>query len=156
MTWLPISLKNAAKCDKWYQLQNHLITESLNANGARVEAFFMIVNTEHAALSVVQKPKKESKFLFYEDSSLCRNLLFDEEVTVSVLTFVSATNELNGFIGGLIFKFWSFKKKRKDFFKPLQDFLGFSILFVLKILWVMQIRHNQKKTKIIAIFSLFF
>jgi hypothetical protein len=22
MTWLPISLKNAAKCDKWYQLQN--------------------------------------------------------------------------------------------------------------------------------------
>ena len=35
MTWLPISLKNAAKCDKWYQLQNHLITESLNAKGAR-------------------------------------------------------------------------------------------------------------------------
>jgi len=35
MTWLPISLKNAAKCDKWYQLQNHSITESLNANGAR-------------------------------------------------------------------------------------------------------------------------
>ena len=34
MTWLPISLKNAAKCDKWYQLQNHLITESLNAKGA--------------------------------------------------------------------------------------------------------------------------
>ena len=35
MTWLPISLKNAAKCDMWYQLQNHSITESLNANGAR-------------------------------------------------------------------------------------------------------------------------
>ena len=35
MTWLPISLKNAAKCDKWYQLQNHSITESLNAKGAR-------------------------------------------------------------------------------------------------------------------------
>lgn len=35
MTWLPISLKNAAKCDKWYQLQNHFITESLNAEGAR-------------------------------------------------------------------------------------------------------------------------
>ena len=33
MTWLPISLKNAAKCDKWYQLQNLSITESLNANG---------------------------------------------------------------------------------------------------------------------------
>ena len=25
MTWLPISLKNAAKCDNWYQLQNHLL-----------------------------------------------------------------------------------------------------------------------------------
>lgn len=35
MTWLPISLKNAAKCDKWYQLQNQPITESLNAKGAR-------------------------------------------------------------------------------------------------------------------------
>ena len=34
-TWLPISLKNAAKCDNWYQLQNHSITESLNAKGAR-------------------------------------------------------------------------------------------------------------------------
>ena len=39
MTWLPISLKNAAKCDKWYQLQNHLITESLNAKGAREKLF---------------------------------------------------------------------------------------------------------------------
>ena len=39
MTWLPISLKNAAKCDKWYQLQNHSITESLNANGAREKPF---------------------------------------------------------------------------------------------------------------------
>lgn len=35
MTWLPISLKNAAKCDKWYELQNLSITESLNAKGAR-------------------------------------------------------------------------------------------------------------------------
>ena len=39
MTWLPISLKNAAKCDKWYQLQNHSITESLNAKGAREDPF---------------------------------------------------------------------------------------------------------------------
>jgi len=39
MTWLPISLKNAAKCDKWYQLQNHPITESLNAKGAREKLF---------------------------------------------------------------------------------------------------------------------
>ena len=39
MTWLPISLKNAAKCDKWYQLQNHSITESLNAKGAWEKLF---------------------------------------------------------------------------------------------------------------------
>jgi hypothetical protein len=39
MTWLPISLKNAAKCDNWYQLQNHSITESLNAKGAREKPF---------------------------------------------------------------------------------------------------------------------
>lgn len=39
MTWLSISLKNAAACDKWYQLQNHSITESLNANGAWEKPF---------------------------------------------------------------------------------------------------------------------
>ena len=39
MTWLPISLKNAAKCDKWYQLQNLSITEFLNAKGAREKLF---------------------------------------------------------------------------------------------------------------------
>lgn len=39
MTWLSISLKNAAACDKWYQLQNHFITESLNANGAWEKPF---------------------------------------------------------------------------------------------------------------------
>jgi hypothetical protein len=39
MTWLPISLKNAAKCDKWYQLQNPSITESLNAKGAWEKLF---------------------------------------------------------------------------------------------------------------------
>lgn len=39
MTWLLISLKNAAKCDNWYQLQNHSITESLNAKGARKDPF---------------------------------------------------------------------------------------------------------------------
>lgn len=61
MTWLPISLKNAAKCDKWYQLQNHSITESLNANGAREEPPTAI--PVHAvSLSVEQKPipQKES------------------------------------------------------------------------------------------------
>jgi len=39
MTWLSISLKNAAACDKWYQLQNLSITESLNANGAWEKLF---------------------------------------------------------------------------------------------------------------------
>jgi hypothetical protein len=53
MTWLPISLKNAAKCDKWYQLQNHPITESLNAKGAREK--LSQVNPVHAiSLSVEQ------------------------------------------------------------------------------------------------------
>lgn len=60
MTWLPISLKNAAKCDKWYQLQNHSITESLNANGAREKPFMghpracRILSVEH----VYKKRKK--------------------------------------------------------------------------------------------------
>lgn len=53
MTWLPISLKNAAKCDKWYQLQNHPITESLNAKGAREKLFQ--VNPVHAVFSVSNK-----------------------------------------------------------------------------------------------------
>ena len=43
MTWLPISLKNAAKCDNWYQLQNHSITESLNAKGAREDLFIQAI-----------------------------------------------------------------------------------------------------------------
>ena len=61
MTWLPISLKNAAKCDKWYQLQNHSITESLNANGAR-EKPSTAIPVHAVSLSVEQKPisQKES------------------------------------------------------------------------------------------------
>lgn len=53
MTWLPISLKNAVKCDKWYQLQNHSITESLNANGAWEKLFRVI--PVHAIFSVSNK-----------------------------------------------------------------------------------------------------
>ncbi len=61
MTWLPISLKNAAKCDNWYELQNHSITESLNANGAR-EKPPTAIPVHAVSLSVEQKPnsKKES------------------------------------------------------------------------------------------------
>ena len=55
MTWLPISLKNAAKCDKWYQLQNHSITESLNANGAW-EKPLLAIPVHAVSLSVEQKP----------------------------------------------------------------------------------------------------
>lgn len=62
MTWLPISLKNAAKCDKWYQLQNHSITESLNANGAWEKLF-----TSHpraCRISVSNKKTQSSFFPF--------------------------------------------------------------------------------------------
>lgn len=62
MTWLPISLKNAAKCDKWYQLQNHSITESLNANGAR-EKPPTAIPVHAVSLSVEQKPKLPKKSL---------------------------------------------------------------------------------------------
>jgi hypothetical protein len=60
MTWLPISLKNAAKCDKWYQLQNLSITESLNANGAR-EKLPTAIPVHAVSLSVEQKPKLNQK-----------------------------------------------------------------------------------------------
>ncbi len=68
MTWLPISLKNAAKCDKWYQLQNHPITESLNAKGAREK--LSQVNPVHAvSLSVEQTSNRRNVLL--------RGALFD-------------------------------------------------------------------------------
>ena len=60
MTWLPISLKNAAKCDKWYQLQNHSITESLNANGAR-EKPSTAIPVHAVSLSVEQKPNSQKE-----------------------------------------------------------------------------------------------
>jgi hypothetical protein len=56
MTWLPISLKNAAKCDKWYQLQNLSITESLNANGAWKKA--LVVQLQACHVSVSNKNQK--------------------------------------------------------------------------------------------------
>jgi hypothetical protein len=61
MTWLPISLKNAAKCDKWYQLQNHSITESLNANGAREKP--STAYPVHAVFSVSNKNPTPQKSL---------------------------------------------------------------------------------------------
>lgn len=61
MTWLPISLKNAAKCDKWYQLQNHSITESLNANGAREKPSTAYL--VHAVFSVSNKNPNHKRVL---------------------------------------------------------------------------------------------
>ena len=68
MTWLPISLKNAAKCDKWYQLQNHSITESLNANGAR-EKPYTAIPVHAVSLSVEQKPNLTEEPWLVEDLS---------------------------------------------------------------------------------------
>lgn len=78
MTWLPISLKNAAKCDKWYQLQNHSITESLNANGAR-EKTFMVHPRACRNLSVEHVYKKRKKLnarvlLIQTDETELKNL----------------------------------------------------------------------------------
>jgi hypothetical protein len=42
------SLKNAAKCDKWYQLQNHSITESLNAESLEPESPIVSLVTNYA------------------------------------------------------------------------------------------------------------
>ena len=58
MTWLSISLKNAAACDKWYQLQNHFITESLNANGAWEKPF---VGHPRACYSQCRTNKKKRR-----------------------------------------------------------------------------------------------
>lgn len=70
MTWLPISLKNAVKCDKWYQLQNHSITESLNANGAWEKLFWVI--PVHAIFSVSNKKQHTHTYAhIYICTSLC-------------------------------------------------------------------------------------
>jgi len=60
MTWLPISVKNAAKCDKWYVLQNHSITESLNAKGAREKLF---ASDPRACRNLSVERKKYKKLL---------------------------------------------------------------------------------------------
>ena len=58
MTWLPISLKNAAKCDKWYQLQNLSITESLNANGTRKKLHWGQLRVCHSQCRTKTKKRK--------------------------------------------------------------------------------------------------
>lgn len=85
MTWLPISLKNAAKCDKWYQLQNHLITESLNAKGAREK---LLVGDPRACriLSVEQKHNR----LPPSPHGECVGTKGETRVSVSLLHSVAA------------------------------------------------------------------
>jgi len=73
MTWLPISLKNAAKCDKWYQLQNHPITESLNAKGAREK--LSQVNPVHAVSLSVEQTSNRRNVLSYEALSSTTRVL---------------------------------------------------------------------------------
>ena len=64
MTWLSISLKNAAACDKWYQLQNHFITESLNANGAWEKPFVGHPRACYSQCRTNKKKPPEVKFRF--------------------------------------------------------------------------------------------
>jgi hypothetical protein len=64
MTWLPISLKNAAKCDKWYQLQNLSITESLNANGTRKKLHWGQLRVCHSQCRT--KTKNTSRFCAWQ------------------------------------------------------------------------------------------
>jgi preprotein translocase subunit YajC len=94
MTWLPISLKNAAKCDKWYQLQNLSITESLNANGARKKAP-LVFNSEHAMSSVSNKKPKKKQILclaifFFRIRKNTRKRKTAGAVALSVPAFVGA------------------------------------------------------------------
>jgi len=63
MTWLPISLKNAAKCDKWYQLQNLSITESLNANVAWKKV--LVTQLQACHVSVSNKNQKTIRTRFF-------------------------------------------------------------------------------------------
>lgn len=84
MTWLSISLKNAAACDKWYQLQNHFITESLNANGAWEKPFVGHPRACHTQCRTKQKKRKEKK-------KRKKNLLF---FAPSLLSFFKQESEL--------------------------------------------------------------
>lgn len=65
MTWLSISLKNAAACDKWYQLQNHFITESLNANGAWEKPFVGHPRACHTQCRTNKKKKTQERKSFF-------------------------------------------------------------------------------------------
>lgn len=84
MTWLSISLKNAAACDKWYQLQNHFITESLNANGAWEKPFVGHPRACHTQCRTKQKKRKEKR-------KRKKNLLF---FAPSLLSFFKQESEL--------------------------------------------------------------
>ena len=93
MTWLPISLKNAAKCDKWYQLQNLSITESLNANGTWKKILVVQLQVCHD-LSVEQKPRKKTFVVFLLSGRFCawvtkKSLFLELGAVASIKTLYS-------------------------------------------------------------------
>jgi len=95
MTWLPISLKNAAKCDKWYQLQNLSITESLNANGARKKAP-LVFNSGHAMFSVSNKNQSKKA-----DSVLGAPILFRQRESGKVCRCGGSLVFVPAFVGAI-------------------------------------------------------
>jgi hypothetical protein len=88
MTWLPISLKNAAKCDKWYQLQNLSITESLNANGARKKLHWGQLRACHSQCRTKTKIQQADSVL----GSFLHSLV-EEKTVGAVALSVLATRE---------------------------------------------------------------
>lgn len=109
MTWLPISLKNAAKCDNWYQLQNHSITESLNAKGAREKSFSDDPRACRISVSNNNYPKIRIGFL------LVRALLGRNEMQQSLSIHMSVASSRARGSG----KCWCRPRK-----KELNRFLG--------------------------------
>lgn len=117
MTWLPISLKNAAKCDKWYQLQNLSITESLNANGTWKKILVVQLQVCHD-LSVEQKPRKKTRFFFRQ--ILCLSVFSKEKRLGAVASIKNCTRlcecymkQKTAFFPSFFFSFF-YKKRKKN------------------------------------------
>ena len=94
MTWLSISLKNAAACDKWYQLQNLSITESLNANGAWEKLF---VSHPRACHTQCRTNKNPSPFVAKKEN--LKHFLFGTR-GIGAITKSPSTGEAQSFARG--------------------------------------------------------
>jgi hypothetical protein len=108
---VPISLKNAVKCDKWYQLQNLSITESLNANGAWKQGTCVPTSSMPASVSNKNQPNKQEV-----DSVLAGKkikILQSSAVAFFVLAFVGAIVEQISF-GAPLLHFFLFLSHRKS------------------------------------------